>query len=394
MSWLDLKSAVVALAAEALSDEGVLTQQSWAKGGMTRVVLDRAGEMAAAILGREVHYRTASPVLRAIIRQAASASASTGGVPHAAPAKSRASTFVPIDDGRGRGWQARSARRASAKRGGVGVDWLASVTGNAKDSGRQPASRRGLHPTFSSLTLPFLSMYLSDRERRLVSDGLSGHTISDVMDWLLGAIHDDAMSDVFNTPRRKRELAAAVSHLTCQVTGWCSGDHRDPRFTWVVPETVEALGPRARKRAILEAVDRTHPRGRTRPPHAGDGMGYEWMRLVALENIRVLRKINEARKANLMVAMGKMNLALVGDSSLKPWDREYPTLAASLPVESLYAFGPNSVTERLLAQLSATGCSTVGYLAVLHPAVWTFIRRKPDRFWTELTWTLSRAKGE
>ena len=237
--------------------------------------------------------------------------------------------------------------------------------------------------------LAMLAMHLSPRQRSHALNGLSDITIATASDFLVGALDHEPLRQVFDTDRRRLELSTSIAMHVTATLAHCQACERNPRLTWVVPDALLAAGCRTRRQRVQEAAQQVSG-SRAGLPELPSDNSCAWITRVSVESARALRKVHEGRRAWLLSSTGKLCLRLGSTHPSMPWDASLPSGAGYLPIEALYQFKPDAPTHALLQGLSTSGCSSIGHLEALHPALWTFIRQESPSFWVSLATKLAQ----
>jgi hypothetical protein len=234
------------------------------------------------------------------------------------------------------------------------------------------AQRGGATEPLDDAGLGVLATYLASRRERSLCLALgANHSLGDLRRWLAGS-ESVKLASAFNTARRVRLVADALSTLTVAADRWTAGT-RDHRFQWISRDTVspEVLG-----RALdTPGVPFVEVELRT--------LLSQLLPLLSVELVIQLARTPAAPRAALIASMRRIGQR-VAARAVMPWDAVYPPSLALLPLSATYAVDSSPRMLRTVLRLNSAGAENLGHLAVLQQDVWSLIRSSHVRQWIRL----------
>ena len=199
------------------------------------------------------------------------------------------------------------------------------------------------------------------------------------------------LADLFNSPDRLKQADTAINRLSAAVNNWDSGQRRDPKVTWIVPdafltrELVPTGDEERRFWAILKRTD--HPLLQSLGPDSG---AQQWLPLLSMELLYEMKRMRSGDRSLLQKMMLKASRDAGGKEVDGPWEDKFPQHLSSQCVFSLYRFESTPLALALLTRLKAIYLLNVGHLTAFHPEAWHLVRSLNNEVWTKLTIDFSR----
>jgi len=259
-------------------------------------------------------------------------------------------------------------------------------------SGIEPASVFGQAMPISSFPAALIAgPELLGQVRSRVVSLQDRFSVSDVRTLIDTGVGHPQLADLFNSPDRLKHADTAINRLSAAVETWNSGQRRDPKVTWIVPDvflTRELLPTGDKERqfwAILGRAD--HRLLQSLSPDSG---AQRWLPFLSMELLYEMKRMRSGDRSILQKMMLKASRDAGGIEVRGPWEAKFPRHLSSQCVFSLYRFEPTPRALALLTRLKAIHLSNVGHLTAFHPEAWHLVRSLDHEVWTKLTIDFNR----
>jgi len=241
-----------------------------------------------------------------------------------------------------------------------------------------------------TLPIPFLCgpEFLGKQKERVLSLGKK-FSVNDLKQLLHTGIGQARLADTFNTIGRIEQADEAVDRFSNAAITWETGERRDSRVTWIVPDEFMSsdLSIHPAGGDLLLKVLRNDNQLRELETNSGF---QQWLPFLSLELMNVMISLRPDDLSVLQKMLLKASQYAKGSQVLGPWDSSFPQTLQSLCLYSLYQFEPTSQALDLLMQLYGACCTNIGHLVAFHPEACRLSRELDSRFWIKLTIAFSR----
>ena len=216
------------------------------------------------------------------------------------------------------------------------------------------------------------------------------YLISHVANLMKTGVGETLLRSTFSTNGRLEQANSAINRFSASVDAWRTGNKRDSRVTWTVPNHLlsENLELNESKlNTFWEVIKRTE--GPITTLRACTKVE-RWLPLLSVESIRVIQSLRGSdiptiNKMLIKATRDEYNSVVQG-----PWHPDFPEEISSLCLYSLYQFEPTSDAIRLLNRLKSVHCTNIGHLGIFDPEALETVKRIPLRDWSRLTLEFSR----